>query len=90
METALDQVCNVSAANWAEVLTELADRGEVPGRAIERLTDAGILGATLVVHALDAEQARAIAELRAATRATGLRWPIAPVWRWLCRFSFPR
>jgi PIN domain nuclease of toxin-antitoxin system len=70
--TALEQIAVISAANWAEVLSKLAELGQPPEQVAGRLEQQGVLGVGLVVHPLDEAQAREIASLRAATRAQGL------------------
>lgn len=69
---ALDAGAAIGAANWAEVLTKLAELGEDPDAAAARLAKAGVLGSLLSVHPLDEAAARRIARLRASTRAAGL------------------
>jgi PIN domain nuclease of toxin-antitoxin system len=70
--TALEQVAAVSAANWAEVRSKLAELGQPLEEVTEHLEQQGVLGIGLVVQPLDEAQAREIANLRAATRAHGL------------------
>jgi len=63
---------HISAVNWAEVLTKLADRGRSPLEVTTALEDLGILGSGLIVETVDAELARGIAELREPTKKAGL------------------
>ena len=62
----------MSAINWAEVLSKLADYGEPPDRVTRRLRDAGLLGTALVIVPADENLAVEIARLRKPTRAAGL------------------
>jgi len=69
---ALERGASISAVNWSEVLTRLADLG-FDLEACERSFEAsGALAAALAIVPFDAEQARLAAELRASTRASGL------------------
>ncbi len=70
VEMALDEVPVIGTANLAEVLTRLAESGEVD--AHERLVRQGLLGQSLLVEPLTQQDAVTIAELRAGTRAAGL------------------
>lgn len=70
-ETLLEGAC-ISAVNWAETLSKLAERGQAPEAVSQRLEDEGILGSTLEIHPLDERAARRIAELRPSTRKAGL------------------
>lgn len=63
---------HISAANWAEVLTKLADAGEDPNVAVNRMHQQGLLNQALVIHPLDDEQALRVAQLRLPTRSAGL------------------
>ena len=62
----------ISAVNWAEVLSKLADLGYDPLQADERLRQAGVLGTALEVLPFDEKGARDAAGLRASSRALGL------------------
>lgn len=62
----------MSAANWAEVLSKLADSGEDPGAAAQRIFQQGWVGSALVIHPLDERLALEIARLRPQTRSAGL------------------
>jgi PIN domain nuclease of toxin-antitoxin system len=72
VEAALRDGASVSAVNWAEVLTKLADDGAGPDRSKSELEDLGLLGSAIVIHPLDEELAGRIAALRRPTRAAGL------------------
>jgi len=63
---------HISAVNWAEVLTKLADRGRPPREVSTTLENLGILGSGLIVEVVDADLARMIAELREPTKRAGL------------------
>ena len=62
----------ISAANWAEVLSKLADEGEDPDGLTERLEAEGVLGTELEVVPLTDVDARVMAKLRPLTRSAGL------------------
>ena len=57
----------ISAANWAEVISKLAERG-MPAPIIE----AGLVSFGLTVVPLDAEQALAVGSLHPITKSLGL------------------
>lgn len=57
----------ISAANWAEVASKLADRGESPAEI-----ESGLAAFGLEVVPLDAMQALAVGALRPSTRSIGL------------------
>ena len=61
----------MSAVNWAEVLSKLAERGVSIDRLRERLAGLGILGQSLEIRPFTEEDAAAVGELRPATRALG-------------------
>jgi PIN domain nuclease of toxin-antitoxin system len=63
---------HISAINWAEVLSKLAELGQSPEDAARDLEDQGILGVALIVHPADESLALRIAELRPLTRHLGL------------------
>lgn len=62
----------MNAANYAEVLSRLADAGESAVAADRRLRQEGIVGGVIAVVEVTADDAVAIAELRTTTRALGL------------------
>ncbi|MBA3471731.1 MAG: type II toxin-antitoxin system VapC family toxin [Rubrobacter sp.] len=72
VEAALNDGACVSAANWAEVLSKLAELDQDPDEVAERFKQEGVLGEGLVVYPLDEAQARRVARLRPTTRSTGL------------------
>ena len=72
VDRALEEGAFVSAVNWAEALSKMAERGQAPEDTVRALADAGILGESLVVHPLDEAQAVEIARLRPLTREAGL------------------
>ena len=72
MEEALVAGAHISAVNWAEVLSKLAEGGQAPGDVAQDLEDKGLLGLALVIHPLEESLALKIAELRPLTRQAGL------------------
>ncbi len=68
----LEQGCAISAANWAEVLSKVAEGGEDPVQTVEFFERGGVLGQSLIVHPLNDAQALEIARLRPLTREAGL------------------
>ena len=62
----------ISAANFAETLTKLAEAERRPKDVVEQLREQGILGGLLDVEPLTLDDAIAIAELRPETRKAGL------------------
>jgi PIN domain nuclease of toxin-antitoxin system len=72
VEEALLAGTTISAINWAETLSKLAEQGQEPGTVAGRLEDRGILPFALRVHLLDEPLARYIAVLRPLTRHLGL------------------
>jgi ribonuclease VapC len=72
VETALAAGAVISIVNYAEVLSRLADAGEDPATGNHRLSEQGLIGGLLEVVPLTEEDAVAIAQLRASTRAHGL------------------
>ena len=62
----------ISAANWAETLSKLAERGLDPDAEADRLVNEGIVGEALTVCPLDEPTAREIARLRPLTASIGL------------------
>jgi ribonuclease VapC len=69
---ALEQGAHISAVNWAEALSKVAERGGNPNRLAQDLENKGILGLALIVHPLDEGLALRIAELRPLTKHAGL------------------
>lgn len=72
VEGALAKRAAMSAANWAEVLTKMADAGVRPQEVTRRLETQGILGDGLAITPLGQAAAEEIAGLRAETRGAGL------------------
>ncbi len=72
VDRALVEGAGISAANWAEVLSKLAERGGDPEGIARRFEREGVLGEGLVVCPLDDAQALRIARLRPLTREAGL------------------
>ena len=68
----LSQRVAISAVNWAEVLSKLAEVGMDPHREARQLLEHGVLANALVVVSLDEGMARHIALLRPLTRSAGL------------------
>lgn len=62
----------MSAANWAEVLTKMADAGVRPQEVTRRLEAQGILGDGLAIVPLGQAAAGETAGLRTGTRRAGL------------------
>lgn len=69
---ALERGASISAVNWSEVLTKLADLGFDQELCQSSFEASGALAAALAIVPFDSEQARLAAELRASTRASGL------------------
>lgn len=72
VERALAERAVMSAANWAEVLTKMADAGVGPQAVTRRLEAHGILGDGLKIVPLGQAAAEGIAGLRTGTRRAGL------------------
>lgn len=72
VEEALASTGAISAANLAEALSKLAQLGTEPRGLVAELEERGVLGGLLEVEPLTAEDAIAIAEMRAPTRERGL------------------
>jgi ribonuclease VapC len=72
VEAALSSSGVIGAANLAEALSKLAERGADPTSVVHELEQRGLLGGLLEVEALTVADAIAIAELRPSTRAHGL------------------
>ena len=72
VEQALLAGAAMSAVNWAEVLSKLADLGEDATKINQRLTNQGLIGGDLLVAPADEELAIEIALLRPITRVAGL------------------
>jgi ribonuclease VapC len=72
VEQALPNGAYISAVNWAEVLSKVAESGGEPEVLISDLEVCGLLGQTLKVLPLLPEDGPAIACLRPLTKALGL------------------
>lgn len=75
VEAALGMGAAISAANWAEVFSKLADGGmttDAIDEAVRELTEQGVLHRGLAVYPLDEGQALEIARLRTSTRRAAL------------------
>lgn len=72
VEEALAHGASLSAANWAEVLSKVADEGGDPERLVEHLEQQGLLHGGLDVVPLAEEDAIRVVRLRPATRQRGL------------------
>jgi ribonuclease VapC len=69
---ALTQGSLISAVNWAETLSKLAERGQDPDIVTDLLTNQGLLNNALVIVPFDTDISRATAKLRPLTRNLGL------------------
>lgn len=69
---ALSAGAHISAANWAEVLAKLSDRGRDPDVVTATLEAQGVLGQGLIVEPMIEADALESARLRSATRPAGL------------------
>ncbi|MBD1843383.1 type II toxin-antitoxin system VapC family toxin [Cyanobacteria bacterium FACHB-63] len=72
VESALMQGSIISAVNWAETLTKLAERGQDPDAVARDLTTQGLINTALHIQPLDESLACEIAKLRLPTRRLGL------------------
>jgi PIN domain nuclease of toxin-antitoxin system len=69
---AIAQTAAVSAANWAETLSKVAELDRSPSDVATDLQEQGLLGGLLEIVPLTAEDALPIGELRPSTRDLGL------------------
>ena len=69
---ALATGARMSAVNWAEVLSKVADSGENPDKFSKLMRDQGILGGALTIQSFEIGHARLTSLLRDATRRAGL------------------
>jgi PIN domain nuclease of toxin-antitoxin system len=72
VEEALAATVVISAANLAEALSKIAERGGDCRAVVRELEQKGVLGSLIEVEVLTAADAIAIAELRPTTRVHGL------------------
>jgi ribonuclease VapC len=72
VEAALAEGACIGAANWAEVLSKVAESGGEPEALIRELEACGLLGQALEVLPLLPEDSLAMARLRPSTKALGL------------------
>lgn len=71
VEERLPEGALVSAVNWAEVLSKLAERGVSIDRMRAELTESGVLGQSLEIRPFTEGDAVIAGELRPATRRLG-------------------
>jgi ribonuclease VapC len=69
---ALAQGSLISAVNWAETLSKLAERGQDPDTVTDLLTNQGLLNNALIITPYDATLAIETAKLRNLTKSFGL------------------
>ena len=72
VEQALLPGAAMSAVNWAEVLSKLAELGEKPAEVSRRLQREGLVGGSIEILNLTAADAVEIARLHVITRRRGL------------------
>jgi PIN domain nuclease of toxin-antitoxin system len=69
---ALAAGARMSAVNWAEVLSKVADSGKDPDRFSKLMRDQGILGGALTIQPYEIGHARLTALMQEDTRRCGL------------------
>jgi ribonuclease VapC len=69
---AISESAAISAANWAETLSKVAEAGVDPGELARDLEEQGLLHGLVEVVPLTAEDAILIGELRVPTKHLGL------------------
>lgn len=62
----------ISAVNWSEVLSKLAEAGQGPEAVRRTLIEHHVLGILLHIHPFDEADAAEVARLRPLTRTAGL------------------
>jgi len=62
----------ISAVNWAEVLSKVAERGGEPAATEAEYREHGLIGEALEIEPLTASDCAAIGRLRPLTKAKGL------------------
>lgn len=72
VQTALSHGCTIHQVNWAEVLSERAERGDEPRHLQGQLTRHGLIGQLLQIDPGHPDDALHVAELRVSTRPAGL------------------
>jgi ribonuclease VapC len=72
VQKAFDSEAAISAVNWAEVLSKLADVGLNPATTSKRMRDQAVIGSALSVWPFDERLALDVAALRDQTRPYGL------------------
>jgi ribonuclease VapC len=80
----------ISVANWVEVLSKLAERGEDPDVAAAEMKGAELVGGVLAVEPITDDDCIAIARLRPKTKAQGSRSQTGPAWFWRSGSAFRR
>jgi hypothetical protein len=71
----------ISVANWAKVLTKLAERGRDPEQAASEARKAEGSRRALSIEPMTAADCIAVARLRLTTRPRDFRWQTEPAWR---------
>jgi len=72
VQRAFDNEAAISAVNWAEVLSKLAEVGLDPATTSKRMRDQVVIGSALSVWPFDEHLALDVARLRNQTRPYGL------------------
>lgn len=72
VRTAMKAGAAISIANWVEVLSKLAERGEDPGVAAAEMRGAELIGQVIAIEPITEDDAVAIARLRPKTKEQGL------------------
>jgi len=62
----------ISVANWIEVLSKIAERGEDPGVAAAEMKGAELVGQVIAIEPITDDDCIAIARMRPKTKAQGL------------------
>ena len=69
---ALADGCTMSAVNWAEVLSKVAELGKPSGELVAELTERQLLGPALQIVPFEQDDAPLVGDLRPRTRHLGL------------------
>lgn len=72
VQEALSRGCTMSAVNWAEVLSKVADLGKPGHELVAELQDRRLLGTSLRIIPFDEHDAPVVGDLRPQTRHLGL------------------